>query len=136
MKSEVRLYEPRIKWYYTSADSNNWSFTNNEWYTYVFHGTNMSSDSHNLKLIIYKTQELWDAGYVRQVDGIDETAIDLSNVTGVEPVYTLDITPYTTNLSGGMYLQYQPTQSQDKGDVASADELYFDNVYYQYYDYR
>ncbi|MDD6483661.1 MAG: hypothetical protein PUF72_03685 [Clostridiales bacterium] len=136
MKSEVRLYEPRIKWYYTSADSNNWSFTNNEWYTYVFHGTNMSSGSHNLKLIIYKTQELWDAGYVRQVDGIDETAIDLSNVTGVEPVYTLDITPYTTNLSGGMYLQYQPTQSQDKGDVASADELYFDNVYYQYYDYR
>lgn len=138
MNAETRFYEPRIKWYTTASENTNWyGPEHDKWLTYVFHGTDMSSSTdHNMTLTIYDTQELIDAGYKRTVDGVNETGIDLSNVTGVDPVYTLNITPYTTNLSGGMRLEIWLTQNLDKGDAANADELYFDNVYYQYYEYK
>lgn len=92
-RAETHMYQPRIKFFTDSSNSNEKSFNassgfgKDAWYTFVYHGTNMSSSSRKLHLDIYKTAELDAAGYTSTSNR------DYTNVTNVTPVFSTDITP-------------------------------------------
>lgn len=115
IKGETHFDEPRIKFFESGSSSTVLSslsktdWNHGEWYTFEYVGTNMSNDKRQIVLNVYNQGE--------------ETPIWSTTFTSV------------ANKLDGLKLRFQVAQGSSTA-TDPGDEWYFDNLYYQYYDYK
>lgn len=128
VKMETHVYTPRIKIFSDTAASSDVvdfkssnGFAKNQWYTFVVHGKNFSTENKAVTFEIYNKGDY---------DYITNTA------TGTSLVGTIDVKPDAGLTANGLVLKYQVAQNTGASTTDEGDKQYFDNLAYYYYDYR